>query len=78
MKGQHGYVQGYNAQAVVNESQIVLAAEITIDASDFSHLRPMIAATRRELEHAGVSDAPTPGSGTSSRWTTSWLTASLC
>ncbi|MEA2302423.1 MAG: hypothetical protein QOE44_2958 [Solirubrobacteraceae bacterium] len=58
MKGQRGYLQGYNAQAVVNESQIVLAAEITVDAGDFSHLRPMIAATCRELEHAGVSDTP--------------------
>jgi transposase len=58
MKGQRGYVQGYNAQAVVNEAQIVLAAEVTVDASDFSHLRPMTAAARRELEHAGVSDTP--------------------
>ena len=29
MKANHGYVQGYNAQAVVDEGQIVLAAEIT-------------------------------------------------
>ena len=42
MKGYRRYIQGYNAQAVVNEQQIVLAAEITTDAGDFSHLRPMI------------------------------------
>ena len=29
MKANLGYVQGYNAQAVVDEGQIVLAAEIT-------------------------------------------------
>jgi hypothetical protein len=29
MQANLGYVQGYNAQAVVDESQIVLAAEIT-------------------------------------------------
>ena len=29
MKANHGYVQGYNAQAVVDEGQIVIAAEIT-------------------------------------------------
>ena len=29
MKANRGYVQGYNAQAVVDEGQIVLAAEIT-------------------------------------------------
>ena len=31
-KVQQGWVQGYNAQAVVNEQQIVLAAEITLDS----------------------------------------------
>jgi hypothetical protein len=44
MKGNRRYIQGYNAQAVVNEQQIVIAAEITTAAGDFSHLRPMIAA----------------------------------
>jgi hypothetical protein len=29
MKANLGYVRGYNAQAVVDEGQIVLAAEIT-------------------------------------------------
>jgi hypothetical protein len=27
MKANHAYVQGYNAQAVVDESQVVIAAE---------------------------------------------------
>jgi hypothetical protein len=31
-KVRQGWVQGYNAQAVVNEQQIVLAAEITVDS----------------------------------------------
>ena len=35
-----GFVQGYNAQAAVNEQQIVLAAEITNNSTDFSQLRP--------------------------------------
>jgi transposase len=52
------FVQGYNAQAVVTENQIVLAAEITTEPTDFSQLSPMINATRRELEHAGLSDTP--------------------
>ena len=42
MKANHGYVQGYNAQAVVDEGQIVLAAEITDSPADFSQLDPMI------------------------------------
>ena len=48
MKGHHQYVQGYNTQAVVTEDQIVLAAEITVEAVDFSQLRPMLTATLNE------------------------------
>ena len=58
MKGMRNYVQGYNAQAVVNERQIVLAAEITNDPGDFSHLAPMIQSMTRELKSAGVTDRP--------------------
>ena len=43
------YVQGYNAQAAVNEKQIVLAAEISVDSPDFGHLEPMVDATVPEL-----------------------------
>jgi hypothetical protein len=58
MKGAHSYLQGYNAQAAVNENQIVLAAEITVETIDFSRLEPMVAATLRELDHAGVTAKP--------------------
>ncbi len=51
-------IQGYNPQAVVNENHIVLAAEVTIDSSDFGHLEPMLAATRTELELAGIDEQP--------------------
>ena len=57
MKANHGYVQGYNAQAVVDEGQIVLAAEITNTPADFSNLNPMITAAIGELERAGVISA---------------------
>jgi hypothetical protein len=59
MKGNRRYIQGYNAQAVVTEDQIVIAAEITTNAPDFSHLRPMIETSLQELEQAGVTDKPT-------------------
>jgi Transposase DDE domain len=58
MMGHKRFVQGYNAQAVVTEDQIVLAAEISTRPGDFSHLRPMLAATRRELEQAAIPDRP--------------------
>jgi transposase len=53
-----GFVQGYNAQAAVNEQQIVLAAEITNSSTDFSQLDPMVTATLGELERAGVDQPP--------------------
>jgi len=42
VKTPRGYMQGYNAQAAVNERQIVLAAEIHSDSPDFGHLEPML------------------------------------
>jgi transposase len=58
MRAFRGYVQGYNAQVAVNEEQIVLAAEVTVDTGDFSHLEPMVTATVRELDQAGVTEKP--------------------
>ena len=54
IKANVGYVQGYNAQAVVDEGQIVLAAEVTNNAVDWGQLDPMITATIAELERAGI------------------------
>jgi transposase len=56
IKAFRGYVQGYNAQAVVTEQQIVIAAEVNIDPQDFSHLGPMVTAAHAELERAGVTE----------------------
>ena len=58
IKANDTYVQGYNAQTVVDERQIVLAAEITNSTVDWSQLDPMITATIGELERAGVSGRP--------------------
>ena len=53
-----GFVQGYNAQAAVNEQQIVVAAEITNNSTDFFQLDPMVTATLDELEKAGIEQLP--------------------
>jgi transposase len=58
VKTSRGWVQGYNAQAVCTEDQIVIAAEVTVDSPDFGHLEPMIRAALTELERAGVEHAP--------------------
>ena len=56
VKGLRGFLQGYNAQAVTNEHQVVLAAEIETVGADFGHLEPMLDATQRELAAAGINE----------------------
>jgi transposase len=58
VKGLRGFIQGYNAQAVTNEHQIVVAAEVMTAAPDFGHLEPMLNAAQRELDIAGVTERP--------------------
>jgi len=41
--------QAYNAQAAVNDQQVILAAEITNTAADFGQLAPVFNATMRNL-----------------------------
>src|SRR5450759_2573583 len=68
VKTPRSYTQGYNVQAVVNEHQIVLAAEVTLSSPDFGHLEPMITATKRELRQVGVSDTPTVALADTGYW----------
>jgi transposase len=58
VKGLRGFIQGYNAQAVTNTHQVVLAAEVMTAGGDFGHLEPMLDAARRELHKAGVENVP--------------------
>ena len=53
-----GWMQGYNGQAVVNEHQMILAAEVETVGADFGDLEPMLNAAQRELAAAGVPDTP--------------------
>ncbi len=68
VKTPRSYTQGYNAQAVVNEFQIVLAAEVTASSPDFGHLQPMIEATKRELQAIGVTETPGVAVADSGYW----------
>lgn len=42
----------------MTEQQIVIAAEVTVEAPDFAHLEPAVRAAQRELKEAGVSERP--------------------
>jgi transposase len=68
VKTPRSYTQGYNAQAVVNEHQIVLAAEVTLSSPDFGHLQPMVEAVNDELAGIGVSDTPGVAVADSGYW----------
>ena len=50
MKTQAGYVQGYNAQAVVTEAQIILAAAVTQEENDVRQLHPMLTEAQENLQ----------------------------
>lgn len=56
MKCPQGWMQGFNAQAAVNEHGIVLAADVTRDGHDFAQCEPMIAATQANIAAAGVTE----------------------
>lgn len=56
MKTRKGYIQGYNAQAVVDRGQIVIAADVTQEANDKRQLHPMTEQARNELKAAGIED----------------------
>ncbi|MBA3262032.1 MAG: transposase [Thermoleophilaceae bacterium] len=58
LKTTRGWVQGYNAQAVVTQEQIVVAAEISVESLDTANLQPMVETANAELNAAGVEDKP--------------------
>jgi transposase len=54
MRNRKGYLQGYNAQAVVTAGQVIVTAEVTQDPSDNHQLAPMVSAAVANLGTAGV------------------------
>jgi septal ring factor EnvC (AmiA/AmiB activator) len=50
MKTAKGWVQGYNAQAMVTEDQIIIAGALAQDANDVQQLDPMVTAALVNLE----------------------------
>jgi transposase len=54
MKTAHGWVQGYNAQAIANQHQIVLACDVSQHAGDVGLYQPMMTALSDTLAAAGI------------------------
>ena len=58
LKTRNGYVQGFNAQAVADENQIVLIAEVVNQENDVQQLHPMLDRVRENLQKVGVEEKP--------------------
>jgi len=58
MRSPRGHLQGYNAQALVNEAQVVIAAEVLTEANDSRALAPMVDLAAEELGRAGSTERP--------------------
>jgi transposase len=54
MKTPHGWVQGYNAQAIANRHQIVLACDVSQDSGDVELYQPMMTRLAATLAAAGI------------------------
>jgi transposase len=68
MKTRTGYVQGYNAQVVVTQAQIILAADVTQEENDVRQLHPMLQQTQDELSASGVKERIRVGLGDAGYW----------
>jgi hypothetical protein len=73
--GMRGWIQGYNAQAAVNERQIVLGAEVTTTSADFGLLEPILLAAQSELQRVGVSETPGTVLADAGYWNQEQMTA---
>ena len=51
-----GFLQGFNAQAVVSDDQVVIAVEVVDQPNDSGQLAPMTHAATENLAAAGISD----------------------
>ena len=62
--------QAYNVQTAVTEQQIILAAEISLDAPDFGHLEPMLDQALAHLRRHGITEPPEAVVGDAGYWHT--------
>jgi hypothetical protein len=68
-------LQGYNAQAVATDGQIIVAADVTQQANDSGQLEPMINATLDELVRAGIEQRPETVLADGGYWNSPQITA---
>jgi hypothetical protein len=54
-KTSKGYVQGYNAQTVATEDQVIVAYDVVNEANDFHQFQPMVEQAEQNLSEIDVS-----------------------
>jgi transposase len=78
MKGRQGYVQGYNAQAIVSRDQIIVAVGVTQEANDVRQLKPMLETMESTLEAAGIEERPRAALADAGYWSEANVTSCTC
>jgi len=54
-KNAKGYLQGYNAQAVASEDQVIVACDVVNDGNDYHQFKPMLDKAQENLSNIGES-----------------------
>ena len=67
--------QAYNVQTAVTEQQIILAAEISLDAPDFGYLEPILDQALAHLRRHGITEQPDAVVGDAGYWHTRQIQA---
>lgn len=57
MKSRDGWIQGYNAQAVATQDQVIVSAKVVNDANDVGQLAAMVNAAQQAVHAAGIDDS---------------------
>ena len=78
MKARQGYVQGYNAQAIVSQDQIIIATGVTQEANDVQQLKPMLDTLESTLQAAGIEDRPRSALADAGYWSEANITDCTC
>ena len=75
MKTPHGWVQGYNAQAIANPHQIVLACHVSQNTGDVLLYQPMMTRLTHTLTAAGITATPALALADAGYWSEANATA---
>jgi transposase len=68
VKTRRGFIQGYTAQAVTTEGQVIVAADVITGGNERGRLRTMAEAAEHELQKAGIEERPSAALADAGYW----------